>query len=404
MQFVQGIVDVENASPYFESTATDDLKYLERLLERMSASPDVLRANMYSRDRRILWSSDPAMIGRSFANAPNRELAAALSGKLEIHQEDAGDSHHGKAEHSNLQTDTGSFLEIYVPIQDRARQKVVGVVELYRAPGLLQDTIVSGMRIVWAGALGAGVLLYLALLPLVRIAESMIRKQQDQIVEAETIAAVGDLGSAVAHGIRNPLAVIRTSAEIVRDGDDASVAREAASDIMDQVDRLEHWVRGLLTYVHLPSGNADPIALAPLVHSCLAQFSVEMRRHDIAGSVSFPETLPPVLGDPILLGQVINSLVANAVQAMPSGGKLALAGRRNTPGFVVLKISDTGVGMTDEQLRNAFRPFYTTKAQGMGIGLPLAKRILDRMGAGISLVSAPGKGTSVEISLPEAMR
>jgi two-component system, NtrC family, sensor histidine kinase HydH len=244
------------------------------------------------------------------------------------------------------------------------------------------------------------VLLYLGLLPLIRVAESMLRKQQAQIVEAETIAAVGDLGSAVAHGIRNPLAVIRSSAEIARDGNDARVAREAASDIMEQVDRLEHWVRGLLTYVHLPNGDSDPVDLGPLVRACLAQFAVEMRRHGIVASEAFPGDLPPVCGDSILLGQVINSLVANAIEAMPSGGQLRLTGAMGAGERVVLRITDTGVGMSEEQLQKAFKPFHTTKSQGLGIGLPLAKRILGRMGASIGLTSGAGAGTTVELTFP----
>ncbi len=404
MQFVQGVVDVEDASPYFESVAADDSSYMERLLERIASSPDVLRANLYSRERKILWSSDHSLIGRSFADAPNRELSAALDGRLEIHQEERHSSEPEKAEHSNLRAGSNSFVEIYVPVHDRARTRVVGVVELYRAPGLLQDTIASGIRIIWAGAIGAGVLLYLGLLPLIRVAESLIRKQQAQIVEAETIAAVGDLGSAVAHGIRNPLAVIRSSAEIARDGNDARVAREAASDIMEQVDRLEHWVRGLLTYVHLPNGDSDPVDLGPLVRACLAQFALEMRRHGIDASEAFPGDLPPVFGDSILLGQVINSLVANAIEAMPSGGHLRLVGSIGAGDRVVLRITDTGVGMSQEQLEKAFKPFHTTKSQGLGIGLPLAKRILGRMGASIGLTSGPGDGTTVELQFPVVAR
>ncbi len=220
MQFVQSIIDIEQGAAYFAKPVSEQSNYMEELLVHIAGSPDVLRANLYSRERQILWSSDASLIGRSFAGAPNEELDSALNGRLEVHAEDEDEeTDEPKLEHANLESRGDYFIEIYVPVWDTQRKNVVGAVELYRAPRLLRETIVAGMQIIWAGALGAGVLLYLALLPLVRRAERLIRAQQQRLVETETLAAVGDLGSAVAHGIRNPLAVIRSSAELVRDGD-----------------------------------------------------------------------------------------------------------------------------------------------------------------------------------------
>jgi signal transduction histidine kinase len=404
MQFVQGVIDVEDAATYFQSATEDHSSYMEGLMAHIAGSPDVLRTNLYSRERTIIWSSDPSMTGRSFAGAENEELDSALSGELEIHQEDADEEELDKPEHLNLRSEDDYFIELYVPVRDPSRRNVVGVVELYRAPQLLQEAIDWGVRIIWVGAFGAGTLLYLALLPLVRRADAMIRTQQDRIVEAETVAAVGDLGSAVAHGVRNPLAVIRSSAEIVREGSNPDIVREASSDIIDQVDRLEHWVRELLTYVHLPRGESDSIDLELLARASLAHFSAEMRRRDIVGLSEFEGNLPQVRVDAILLGQVLNSLIANAVEAMPHGGRLTLDGAGGAAGFVMMHVRDTGIGMTDEQLNRAFRPFHTTKSQGLGVGLPLAKRIVERMGGSIVLSSKPGAGTTVELALPAARR
>lgn len=404
MQFVQSIIDVEDASAYFASDHAANPSYMEELLAHISGSPDVLRANLYSRGRTILWSSDPSIIGRSFAGSPNSELDAALRGDLEVHQEDHDEPDEEKAEHANLRAADGLFVEIYVPVWDQAREKVVGAVELYRAPQLLQQTIARGKRIIWVGAIGAGLLLYLALLPLVRRADSLIRAQHDQIVEARTLAAVGDLGSAVAHGIRNPLAVIRSSAEIVRDVNEPRATREAASDIMNQVDRLEHWVRGLLTYVHLPPGESHPVDIEALSREIVTQFGTELRRNGIEATVDFAGSLPRVQGDPILLGQVLSSLLANAVEAMPRGGRLQIEADSRAPGWLALRIVDTGSGMTDEQLRKVFKPFHTTKPQGLGIGLPLARRIIERMRGNISLSSERGAGTTVTINLPTTLR
>lgn len=400
MQFVQGVIDVEGAATYFQSAIADRANYMESLMADIAGSPDVLRTNLYSRERTIIWSSDETMRGKSFAGSENAGLDGALAGKLEIHEESGEEEVRQKPEHANLRSGDNDYIELYVPVWDQPRQNVVGAVELYRAPRLLHEAIGSGVRMIWAGAIGAGLMLYLALLPLVRRADAMIRSQQDRIVEAETVAAIGDLGSAVAHGVRNPLAVIRSSAEIVREGSNPEVSREAVSDIIGQVDRLEHWVRELLTYVHLPKGASEPIDLQSLARASLNHFSSDMRRRGIVGQCEIRGGLPLVQGDALLLGQVLNSLIANAVEAMPQGGQLTLDGAGGAAGSVVMHVRDTGSGMSEEQLSRAFKPFHTTKSQGLGVGLPLAKRIVERMGGGIALSSTPGRGTTVELSLP----
>ena len=398
MQFVQGVIDVEGAAAYFRQSRPGSSAYMEQLLAHIAHSPDVLRTNLYSRDRHIIWSSDPTMTGRTFAGTSNPELDAALAGELEIHEEEGHDDGEEKAEHSNLEQADRHFIELYVPVWDPERRNVVGAVELYRAPRLLREAISSGVKLVWAGAFGAAALLYLALLPLVRRADSMIRDQQERIVETETLAAMGDLGSAVAHGIRNPLSVIRTSAELMRERT-GGTAREAASDIMDQVDRLEHWVRELLTYVHLPAGEPQLVDLEGTLRSSLGQFLVEMRRRGIEVTFDLPAGLPQVRGDSILVAQVFRSLLSNAVEAMPQGGRLALSAAVRPGGQLTIEVRDSGVGMNEEQVKRALKPFHSTKAQGLGIGLPLARRIVERMGGRISLASRLGEGTVVCLTL-----
>lgn len=401
MQFIQGIIDVEDAAPYFTQPAAVAAPYMEQLLAHIARSPDVLRTNLYSRDRRIIWSSDPAMTGRAFARDANDELDAALAGTVEIHEEATDESGRGKAEHANLKPRDGRFIELYLPVRDAGRN-VVGAVELYRASGALHETIASATRVIWAGALGAAALLYFALLPLVRRADRTLREQQDRIVETETLAATGDLASAVAHGIRNPLSVIRTSAEIVREQAGADGGRAAAGDIMEQVDRLEHWIRELLTYVHLPAGEQQSVNLEEVARNSLASFESEMRRRGIESKVENAAGGAAVRGDAILLGQVFRSIVANAVEAMPGGGRVALTLASRAPGVISIRIRDTGAGMSGEQLARAMKPFHTTKAKGLGVGLPLARRIIERMGGRIAIMSAPGEGTTVELTLPEA--
>jgi signal transduction histidine kinase len=107
-----------------------------------------------------------------------------------------------------------------------------------------------------------------------------------------------------------------------------------------------------------------------------------------------------VTGDPLLLGHVFNSLIANAVEAVERDGHIAVSVRRESDRQLRVSIEDSGPGMTNQQLASAFKPFHTTKTKGMGVGLPLARRIVERFGGSVMIASRPGKGTTVNVLLP----
>jgi signal transduction histidine kinase len=356
--------------------------------------PDVLRANLHSRERVILWSSDRGLIGRQFLD--NAELEEALRGTLVVHGEE-----YVKIEHGNLGRTTQGFIEIYSPVRDEARGEVVGVVELYKTPSALFEAIQTGRRAIWIGAALAGIFLYLALFWMVRRADNLIRVQRERLVQSETLAAVGEMSSAVAHGIRNPLANIRSSAELSLGGG-AELWREAAQDVVSEVDRLESWVRDLLSYSQPLAGKLEPIQVGPLVQASLQSFERDRERRGIRASARVDQRLPPVTADPLMLGQVFNSLIANAVEAVDRDGRIAVTVQREGERQLRVSIQDSGPGMSRAQLASAFKPFYTTKARGLGVGLPLAKRIVERFGGSIAMASEPGKGTTVDVLLPAA--
>jgi two-component system, NtrC family, sensor histidine kinase HydH len=402
MQFVQSLVSTEKSLPEFLTGAqTRNAAELEAALRHIRAVPDTLRANLYNRDHQLIWSTDPKLIGRKFG--ANEELEEALAGQLVVHgdAEDDEETPH-KEEHVDLKEHGDFFVEVYVPVRDAPRGKVIGVVELYKSPQALGEALHSGRLYIFIGAAAASLFLYLALFGLSRRADAVIRAQQERLVESEILATVGEMGSAVAHGIRNPLAAIRSSAELALDGP-PELARETAQDIIDEADRLEVWVRNLLSYARPLAGAHEAVALPALVDSNMDHFAREMEKRDISGRSTLAPDLPPAKGDAFLLGQVVHSLLANAVEAIEQGGTIEVAGK-NVPAQqrVELTIRDSGPGMTAEQLERAFTPFYTTKPKGLGVGLALAKRIVERFGGRITIDSAPGRGTAVCLSMPIA--
>ncbi len=404
MEFVQSTFLVERPTFLYghEGRGQDDAA--AGILVHLSSLPDVLRANLYTADRQLYWSSDKTLIGRRFSDNP--ELERALAGNLVINEETESGEKHGKGEHTNLHAPADEtinyFVEIYVPIWNEEHKRVVGAVELYKRPQALFEAIQSGRQMLWVGALGGALFLYAMLYWLIGRADAVIRDQQSRLVESERLAAVGELGSAVAHGIRNPLAAIRSSAELALEGDQ-ELSRESARDIMAEADRLEVWINELLSYSRPVAGSQETVDLAAVLQRSIEGFSRELERRNIMRSTQMPASLPPVVGNSMLFAQVFNSLLANAAEAMENHGSITLRATVSDDGRTVhVSLSDDGPGMTLEQLAKAFRPFYTTKTKGLGVGLPLAKRIVERFGGSISIGSTPGQGTTVRVAFAVA--
>jgi two-component system, NtrC family, sensor histidine kinase HydH len=370
----------------------------------LSSVPDMLRANLYDRRQELIWSSDPALIGRKFDRNP--ELDRALTGELMAKREEHEDEHEGKPEHQALPERDAMFVEIYVPVRDAATGQVVGAIEFYKRPRALARALSQLRMYIAFGAVVGGGLLFAALYGLVRRADATIREQQRLLVDQATLAALGEMSGAVAHGIRNPLASIRSSAELMQDGPPEE-ARGAAQDIVAQSDRLEAWVRELLAYTQPLDDAAEPVLLGPLVQRCLDDFAREFERRRIDVRQQLPGDLPAVRGDAMLLSQVLRTLMSNAVEVLgSSGGRIDVRGQAegSNSRSVLLEVHDSGPGMTAEQLARVGRPFYTTKARGLGVGLAMARRVIERAGGRLAIDSAPGRGTTVRLHLVAAQR
>jgi signal transduction histidine kinase len=235
-------------------------------------------------------------------------------------------------------------------------------------------------------------------------AADVIRQTQSELAEAERLAAVGELASAVAHGIRNPLAGIRSSAEVARE-DAAPELRESLDDIIGEADRLETRVRTILDFTR-------PMTLEPVpgdLATFLRGFADEFRRRVPAGvrvDVDVAPALPAVAFDRSALGEVVETIAVNALEAMPATGTITLRAtlepHDGTGVDAVVSVCDTGPGMDAATARRVFDLFYTTKTAGTGVGLAMAKRLVERQGGTIAVESAPGAGATFRIRLPLA--
>lgn len=397
--FVHSFIRVERASGYFRGEQKLDGN-TEEFFNHVASMPDVARANVYAKDRRLLWSSNPEMIGKSFGHNPELELA--LAGRMQITSGRIDDDKNEKPEHVALGQSRQQFIEMYIPVEDPDSGDITGAVEIYRIPNALFETIALGHRMIWATAILGGAFLLATLFGIVRRADLVIRSQQERLVETETLSALGEVASAVAHGIRNPLASIRSSAELWHDIEDASV-RESAYDIMSEVDRLEKWVRELLIYSQPLEDQIEAIRLPPIVQESVNNFIRESEKRDVRINVALHEKLPFITGDPALLVQVFNNLIANALDASHPGGEIIVRAKdAGDNKHVELEFADTGVGIAPDYMTKVGSSFYTTKQKGLGVGLALVRRIVKRSGGRVIIDSRQGAGTTVKLILLRA--
>lgn len=398
LEFIQSVAQINDPAAYFHgSDEPNDRAQLEKLFRYITLMPDVLRANVYRQDQTVIWSSDAELIGRRFGDNP--DLTQALTGRLAFHRERRGDDH--KTEHAVLPAHVEDFLESYVPIWDQQRRRVLGVVEIYKAPTALFRALRQGQWLVVGVSALSGAALYLALFWIVRRATRVMARQQQALSEAEKLTLVGELTSSVTHNLRNPLAAIRSSAELSLE-DLRGPDREPIGDIIDEVDRLDRWVRELLVISHDDSTTVRSASLAQVIDAALQQAGPRLAKQGVRVRRQLAEELPPALANPDALIQVLISLINNASEAMPGGGSLSLQAEPAAGRTLLLRISDTGTGIDENRQSDLFQSLVSHKPGGLGIGLPLARRVIQRYGGSLALSSQPRQGTTVTIQLSVA--
>ncbi|MGI9333203.1 MAG: two-component system sensor histidine kinase NtrB [Gammaproteobacteria bacterium] len=425
MEFVGAIVAAANARHAHEASSGDGFRMsaiehymaghghtlrghqhksdagLREHFEVLAGMQDVLRVIIYASDRSTVWSSEKTLIGETFHD--NDELEQAFTGVPVVHEAVAGSG--DKIEHTILPEPGQRYVEHYLPIWNSDKSRVAGVIELYKSPRSLFNAIDRGRRIVWLStALGGGAL-YLALFWIVRCAGWTMRSQQERLVESETMATIGAMSGIIAHNIRNPLASIRSSAELALEVDSLESAHDAASDTIAEADRMEYLLHELLSFSRQGPSENSSVSLPRLIDRCVQRAAGAAATKNIVLEVDLSGDLPPVEGDESLLGQALANIINNAIEATPEGGRVGISARPQPgAGIIAVQVDDTGCGLAADQLEQVFKPFVTTKNRGLGLGLPLTRRLLQRMGGAIELSSTLAQGTTVNIELAVSRR
>ncbi|MBN1612261.1 MAG: hypothetical protein JW940_36855 [Polyangiaceae bacterium] len=228
-----------------------------------------------------------------------------------------------------------------------------------------------------------------------------LRQIHDELARKQQLAAVGELAAAIAHEVRNPLAIIINAVAGLRRATATENDRATLLDIVEEESaRLNGLVTHLLQYARPVKLTRSSFAPGELVRR--AQ-SLADERHEVLELVDSDDGVTSLRADAELLGLALDNVVSNSIQAMPGGGTIRIVVRKdqlNGAPCARIEVRDTGHGMDEKVLSRAMDPFFTTHPSGTGLGLPIVQRIMEAHGGAVRLASQPGEGTSVTLLLP----
>jgi two-component system sensor histidine kinase HydH len=230
-------------------------------------------------------------------------------------------------------------------------------------------------------------------------ANLQIQQAEEAVRRSDRLAALGQLSAGLAHELRNPLGTIKTSAEMLSRNvqSENEVAREMAGFIVSEADRTNSLVTRFLQFARPLQLRRDDSDLAHTLDRAVAQ--VEREAQGVAIYKNYAPEIAPFPFDAELLERVFYNLILNAVQATASGGAVTVK-TRAAGGMVEVAVIDRGAGIDPKQRDSIFNPFFTTKPEGVGLGLAIVAKIVDEHGGKITVESDLGKGSVFRVLLP----
>jgi len=227
-----------------------------------------------------------------------------------------------------------------------------------------------------------------------------IKEMQHKMIQSEKLASLGQMAAGVAHEIRNPLGSIKMSLQLLREDLRQAESEEAVSHIRDAVGSMEVIVNELLDYTREFTLQVDEYDIGKIVRSAVFGMEEELKERGVTvdiDDVGLPST---AVVDGVRIKQVVSNILKNAVEAVPAGRGIVTIRVEGGDGIVRLSVSDNGAGMDTEEREKIFQPFFTTKAQGVGLGMSIVKRLVEMHGGVVRVESESGRGTVVSVTVP----
>ncbi len=366
---------------------TTPVLYYQQLLWELTTEGGVSDAALLTLDGRLLVDARTQFtIGDSLVRFPIEpsRWTQAINGQIPPPQ--------------LVATGDGYVLVTYTPITHPLVGNPVAVLVAVYPTQFFATFLEFKQQLMIQALAGIGVLIAFALI-LVFSIRQLIRTER-RLLEQQRLAELGQMSAMVAHEIRNPLSIIKGSAEVLR-----KQYRHEANELFDfipqEIDRLNRLVNNFLTFARKQTLNIQPIPLYPLIEQQLQLLN------DARITLKGDPTCR-VAGDEDALKQVVLNVLNNARKAIePRGdaGKIEIEVASSANGeYVLLSVRDNGIGMDAETVKRVFQPFFSQSATGSGLGLTITRQLVERMGGHIEIESEKDKGTTVRIWLKESRR
>lgn len=388
---------------------TKQYELLDRVVRNTIHGFSIQRVNIYDPNQVLTYSTDPEALGKvgslgePFQQALREETVSVLSKE-------------GSSFLGFLLEGASCKLVTYLPMWEERRLsykrgKVLGVFEI--AQNVTEDyqTIQRFQVIIILSFLAFVALLLIAISLISRRAENILRaraaerkKLEEQLHQTERLAALGEMIAGVSHEIRNPLGIIRSTAELLHGRVEAERQKRLSSIIIEESSRLADIVTEFLDFARPKDPRMTPCRLEDILDRNLHAIEAQCQVHSVNVERVYQTGDYSMEADGDLLYRAFLNLFANAIQAMPGGGTLRVRtflrnGGNGLP-HIELRIRDTGQGIPDEVKKKIFNPFFTTRQTGTGLGLAIVQSIIDSHNGEMEVKSWEGKGTAMIIRLP----
>jgi signal transduction histidine kinase len=296
------------------------------------------------------------------------------------------------------------YLEVVKPIA--MEESNLGFLKIGLSLGSMESAWRNSLRaivILGLGILGAGILGMAAIFHNQQNHMLEVKALEAEVLQRERLSALGNMAAAVAHEVRNPLNAIsmglqRLKAEF-QPADDPEDYSRLTELMLGEAQRLNTIVEQFLSLARPIEIKAEALPLPEVLKELAALEDSGAARSKVQIRVIAAPNLPPLKADPDLLTQVMLNLMLNGMQAMPEGGTLTLEAKTSKDNFLIA-VTDTGTGITAENHRRIFEPYFTTKAKGTGLGLAISRRIIEAHGGTLTGANRSAGGCRFEICLP----
>ena len=404
-----------SASNMQNYTSAEPIERLTQGFSPLRQLSGTQRIKVFNRDYTIIWSDDASMIGTKHTTHIDN-LARAMHGDVQAvfssEQASVGDSGQGAS--------PPETIEIYAPIfqaaSDQRSGEVIGVLALSRSPLELNRTIWNGLYLLWMVIGATGLILFSALYKLFtlvysrqKLAELRFTKltaDHERIVQLEKLSAMGEIVSEIAHQINNPLVGVINLAQVAeRDPEISAKTRRLLAAIEKSGVECSDFVQRLLRLNQAARSEPQSVDVNELVRDTIAFFHQTIGKHH---ALTFTKSDKNVMihADPVLIRHALFNFIHNAILSAPDKPvAISVAAEKNEgmPGYL-LSVTDGGSGFDEVVAQKLFKPFFTTRPGGTGLGLSVAQFIAMKHGGTVRAENLPGIGARFSIWIPSDTR